>query len=74
MSKNVTQILEWESTDGTRKSILFVVDNELPATDIMKRKLELSEYNSSSEEWETVETINTIDELKSFGIPETLID
>lgn len=74
MSKNVTQVLEWKSSNGGRKSLLIVEDLELPKSDVKRKVIELSKYNSSSDEWETEETIDSIKELESFGIPESLIN
>lgn len=74
MTKNVTQILEWESSDGSRRSFLIVEDLELPREDVKRKVLELSKYDSSNDEWKTEKTIDSIEEVQSFGIPETLID
>lgn len=74
MSKNVTQILEWEASDGVMRSLLIVEDLDLPKSDVKRKTIELSEYNSSTDEWETGETLDSVEELESFGIPESLVD
>jgi len=74
MTQKVSQILEWESTSGSKKSFLVVENTSLPASDIERKTIELAEYNSSEDEWETVNKIDNINELESFGIPEGLVD
>jgi len=74
MSKSVTQVLEWESSSGGKKSLLIVEDLDLPKSDVKRKVIELSSYNSNSDEWETEETIDSVAKLESFGIPESLID
>lgn len=74
MTQNVSQILEWESTSGTKKSLLIVEDTSLHHSDVERKTLEMAEYNSSEDEWETVNKIDNINELESFGIPESLVD
>lgn len=74
MSKNVTQVLGWEATDGIQRSLLVVEDLDLPKSDVKRKVIEIAEYNSSTDEWETEETIDSVQELQSFGIPESLID
>jgi hypothetical protein len=70
----VTQVLGWESTDGSRRGIIIVKDDSVPATDVRHKQIELVKENTRTDEWETSETIDSIEELESFGIPETLID
>jgi hypothetical protein len=74
MSQNVNQILEWQSTDGSQHCLLFVEDTSLPHSDIERKIIELAKYNKKLDKWETVEKIDNIDELESFGIPESLVD
>lgn len=74
MSENVTQLLEWEATDGANRSLIIVTDNSLPKNDVNRKRIELAEYDTSEEEWVTQEEVAYVDELESFGIPESLID
>lgn len=71
---DVTQILEWEGTDGSTKSLLIVEDKSLPQNDIERKKIEFCEYNSEEDEWQTTESVDYVEELLSFGIPESLVD
>lgn len=74
MTNDVTQVLEWEGTDGVKRSFLIVEDKSLPKEDIKRKTIELSEYNSEQEEWMTQETLDYIDAVESYGIPKSLID
>lgn len=69
-----TNILSWESTDGTERSILFVVDQNKRKGEVGHKKLEICEYDSSEDEWETIETIDSVYEFEGYGIPSELID
>lgn len=74
MSKSVTQVLEWKSTDGTKRSLLIVEDTSLPANDVKRKVVEISEYDEENDQWKSGDTTDYIDELLSYGIPENLVD
>jgi len=65
--KEVTQILEWESTEGIKRSLLIVKTTD-------KKTIEISEYSSDMGKWQTVEVVDSINEIESFGIPKSLVD
>lgn len=72
MSKEATQLLEWEGTDGSQRSLLLVTDKSKHKKSLDYKKIELCKMNDDS--WKTIETIDTVDTVVSFGIPEEFID
>lgn len=66
---SVTNILSWESTNGTKYAILLVKDDEKHHREVDYMKLELCEYDSQENKWKTKEVLDSIDEIESFGIP-----
>jgi hypothetical protein len=65
----VNNIISWESDDGSRRCILLVKDEEKNHNEIGYKKLELSKYDSDDDSWKTEETIDSVSEIESFGIP-----
>lgn len=61
-------LLTWESTDGARRCLLIVTDEEKHHNEIGYKKIVLCKQNDN-DEWQTVEEVDSIDELESFGIP-----
>jgi hypothetical protein len=64
-------LLSWKSSDGTKRCLLIITDEEKHHKQFGYRKIELCEMKD--EEWKTVEKIDTIDELESFGIPPGMV-
>ena len=62
---DATLILEWKSEDGSRNGLVLVED-----TDMDRDKLEISQFNKSSSNWESKETVDHVSKVLSFGIPE----
>jgi hypothetical protein len=62
---DATLILEWKSEDGSRNGLVLVED-----TDMKRDKLEISQFNKSSSNWESKETVDHVSKVLSFGIPE----
>lgn len=63
----VTNILSWTSTDGTKRAIMLIKDEEKHHKEVGYRKLELSEFRD--DKWVTKEVFDSIDDIESFGIP-----
>jgi hypothetical protein len=74
MTTHVDKMLEWRSTTGARKAILIVEDKSLPKDSVNREVIELSKYDTSKEKWVTEETISHVEEITSFGIPESFAD
>ena len=74
MSENATQIIEWEGTDGSVRSLLYVVDETKDSRSIEYERFELCKLNQEEDSWETIEEIDYIDEIISFGIPKNIVD
>jgi len=72
--KKANRVLSWESTTGSIKSIIIVTDTEKNASDIDYRTIEVCSLDNESEQWKTVEKIDHIEELRDFGIPESMVD
>lgn len=74
MTVVVNQLIEWESTDGSLKSLIIVTDSSVPENEVGHEKIEVCEYDKSEEEWKTIDTLDYIDEIESFGIPQSFVD
>lgn len=74
MSTKVEQILEWDSTDGSRQSLILVEDLDVHPNDVNRKVIELAKYDSQQEKWITEETVTHVQKIESFGIPEDFID
>jgi len=46
-----------------------VEDDEMHGNEIGSTKLELCEFNSDEDKWETKEVLDSINDIESFGIP-----
>lgn len=68
------RILEWSSTDGSKKSLVVVEDEEKNKDDIDKRQLEVCRFNPETSKWETDEKIDYIKTIDDFGIPDEFIN
>ena len=64
----VNNLLSWKSTDGRERCLLIVIDEEKHHREIGYKKLELCVKNDE-DQWTTVETVDSINEMRSFGIP-----
>lgn len=69
----VNNLLSWNSSDGTKRCLLIVTDDDKHHKEVGYKKIELCKMNDS-EEWETIEVLDSINELESFGIPPSLVD
>lgn len=74
MSTQVDKILEWESTTGAKEAILIIEDKSAPKNSVDRTVIELSKYDTGKEKWVTEKTIGHVEELTSFGIPESFTD
>lgn len=74
MSTQVDKILEWESTTGAKEAILIIEDKSAPKNSVDRTVIELSKYDTEKEKWVTEKTISHVEELTSFGIPESFAD
>ena len=61
--------MSWSSTTGKRYSLLIVEDDEMHGNEIGSTKLELCEFISDEDKWETKEVLDSINDIESFGIP-----
>lgn len=61
-------LLSWTSDDGSKRCLLIVTDEEKHHKQVGYKKIELCKL-VDDDQWKTVETIDSIDELDSFGIP-----
>lgn len=61
-------LLSWVSDDGSKRCLLIVIDEEKHHKEVGYKTLELCELNND-DQWETKKTIDSINELESFGIP-----
>lgn len=73
MSKEATQIIEWEGTDGSLRSLLMVVDESKSAQATDYKQLEVASYDKESDEWTTDETLDSVENINSVGIPEDIL-
>ena len=63
-------LLSWKSTDGTERCLLIVTDEEKHHKEIGYKTIVLCKKDD--DEWKTVDKLDSIDELQTFGIPPTL--
>lgn len=61
-------LLSWESTDGSKRCLLIVTDEDKHHKQVGYKTIELCKLNED-DEWQTIEQIDSIDELEAFGIP-----
>jgi hypothetical protein len=61
-------LLSWNGEDGQKRCLLIVTDDEKHHKQVGYRKIVLCEMNEK-DQWETVDTIDAINEMESFGIP-----
>lgn len=65
-------LLSWLSDDGSEMCFLIVTDEEKHHNQVGYRKIELCERED--DEWKTIETIDSVEEIQSFGIPPGFTD
>ncbi len=61
-------LLSWQGEDGVKRCLLIITNDEKHHNQSRYRSIELCEMNDE-EEYETVETLDFVDELQTFGIP-----
>lgn len=61
-------LLSWEGEDGVKRCLLIVTDDERHHKQSGYRSIEVCEMNEE-EQYETVETLDFVNDLKTFGIP-----
>lgn len=65
-------LLSWQGTDGAERCLLIVTDEEKHHNEIGYRTIELCV--KEDEQWKTDETLDSIEEIDSFGIPPGVTD
>jgi hypothetical protein len=70
--KKANRVLSWDSTSGSIKAIIIVTDTEKNASDVDHRTIELCSLDDEDDEWKTEEKIDHIEQLREFGIPESM--
>lgn len=69
MSKVATVFIEWKSGDGKNLCLILVRDTE---EDIAW--FEVAYYSRSKDTWETVQEIDSVDEIDAVNYPEEEIE
>lgn len=65
-------LLSWVGDDGTERCLLIVTDEDKHHKQVGYKTIELCE--KKDDEWKTDQTLDSIDELDSFGIPPGIRD
>lgn len=61
-------LLSWVSDDGSKRCLLVVIDDDKHHKQVGYKTIQLCKMNDD-EQWETIETIDSINKMESFGIP-----
>jgi hypothetical protein len=70
--KQANRVLSWESTSGSLQAIIIVTDTEKNVSDVDYKTIEVCSLDSDTDEWKTEEKVDHIEQLREFGIPESL--
>lgn len=65
---SATQIIEWKSTDGGKRSLLLVTDDEKSPEDVGYKQLQVC--TMGEKKWKTDETLDFIEKVTNVGVPE----
>jgi len=65
------KLLEWQSTDGDMKCLLWVVDESLDQGDVDHEWLEVATFDGTN--WNTEDRIDFVETFEDYGIPEDIL-
>lgn len=71
---NAKNLIVWISTKSTQKALLHVVDGDLSPSDPEYERFEIAEYDPEEDRWKTIDTIDYVDEILDYGIPQKTDD